>query len=83
MARGWESKSVESQQEDARGDANKATAPLSSSERSALQRRRTLELARARTVADLERSSSSAHRSMLEQALRAIDEQIGKIDTEQ
>jgi hypothetical protein len=80
MARGWESKSVEAQQQDAIADGHKRAAPISPAQRSAIQRRRTLELARARTAADLQRSSSSAHRSMLEQALRAIDEQLRQID---
>jgi hypothetical protein len=81
MARGWESKAVEAQQQDASaGGAAGRLAPMTSAERSVMQRRRTLELARARTAADLQRSSSSAHRSMLEQALRALDEQIEAID---
>lgn len=79
MARGWESKSIEAQQEDARAQRGKGGAPLTPSERANLQRRRTLELARARTLADLQRSSSPAHRSMLEQALRAIDDQIRQL----
>lgn len=80
MARGWESKSIEAQQEEASTGNRKAAMPLSPSQRAALQRRRTLELARARTLGDLQRCSSPAHRSMLEQALRAIDEQIGKLN---
>ncbi len=80
MARGWESKSVEAQQQDARNSASrKSSAPLTADERAAIQRRRTLELARARTVADLERSPSPVHRAMLEQALRDIDEQIRQL----
>lgn len=79
MARGWESKSIEAQQQDARGETRKRTAPLSAAERALFQRRRTLELARARTLDDLERSSAPAHRTMLEQALRAIDEQLRQI----
>ncbi len=79
MARGWESKSVEAQQDDARANARKPTSSLSADERSVLQRRRTLELARARTLADLERSSSPVHRAMLEQALRAIDERLQQL----
>jgi hypothetical protein len=79
MARGWESKSIEAQQEQARTESRKAASPLSAAQRAMLQRRRTLELARARTVGDLQRCTSAAHRSMLEHALRAIDEQIGKL----
>ncbi len=79
MARGWESKSVEAQQQDARAERRKPAAALSAAERSTMQRRRTLELARARTLADFQRSSSPAHRTMLERALRAIDEQIQQL----
>jgi hypothetical protein len=76
MARGWESKAVEAQQQDLNTSRRKAGAPLSPAQRAALERRRTLELARARTAADLGASTSPAHRVMLEQALRAIDEQL-------
>ena len=48
MARGWESKSIESQQEDAAG--TKAHGPeLTAAERDRLQQRRSLELALAQT----------------------------------
>jgi hypothetical protein len=79
MARGWESKAVEAQQQDMSANRGKAALPLSPSRRSAVERRHTLELARARTAADLQASTSPAHRSMLEQALRAIDEQLRQI----
>jgi hypothetical protein len=76
MARGWESKAVEAQQQDLNTSRRQAGASLSPAQRAALERRRTLELARARTAADLDASTSPAHRAMLEQALRAIDEQL-------
>jgi len=76
MARGWESKAVEAQQQDLHTSRRKAGASLSLAQRAALERRRTLELARTRTAADLDASTSPAHRAMLEQALRAIDEQL-------
>jgi hypothetical protein len=79
MARGWESKAVEAQQQDMSANRGKAAPPLSPSQRSVVERRRTLELARARTAADLQASTSPTHRSMLEQALRAIDEQLRQI----
>ncbi|HSL24293.1 MAG TPA: hypothetical protein VK886_22350 [Vicinamibacterales bacterium] len=75
MARGFESKQVEAQQEEA---ARKTTAgpATSAEERERLDRRRTLELSRARLLADLERVSNPAHRRMLEQALAALDDQL-------
>jgi hypothetical protein len=77
MARGWESKAVESQQEQAqRGEAGQQHRPLSEEERVRLQRRRTMELARARTAADLTRASAPAQRVMLERALEALDAEL-------
>jgi hypothetical protein len=74
MARGWESKSVEAQQDAAvPDDRDQKHRPLSEEERVRLQRRRTLELARARTAADLTRASTPAQRQMLERALDALD----------
>jgi hypothetical protein len=75
VARGWESKSVESQQED-RARREAATGPATPEEAARLARRRTLELARARAAADLAAARSPAHRAMLEAALRALDEQL-------
>ena len=76
MARGWESKSVEAQQEDRqRGDAP-AGGPPTPEEAAGQARRQTLELARARAAPDLAVARSPAHRAMLEAALKALDEQL-------
>jgi hypothetical protein len=75
MARGWESKSVESQQDDAarRG----ATKPaLSPAERDLAARRRTLELSRARITAEIEQARAAGHRAMLTRALADLDSQL-------
>ncbi len=80
MARGWESKAIEAQQQDYEQPAGKGEA-LSAIERAAIDERRTLELARARTLADLSASTSPAYRSMLQHALKAIDERIGSLQT--
>jgi len=80
MARGWESKAVESQQEQARRDtAGEKHRPLSEEERVRLQRRRTLELARARTAADLTRAATPAQQAMLERALGALDAELATL----
>jgi hypothetical protein len=75
MARGWESKSVEAQQDEAarRGPAKR---PLSEAERQVADRRRTLELTRARAVDDLNRATAPEHRRMLEHAIQAIEDQL-------
>jgi hypothetical protein len=77
MARGFESKQVESQQEEAQRKKTPGRA-LTPEEARQLDRRRTLELSRARLLGDLERASNPAHRRMLEQALAAVDEQLAK-----
>lgn len=75
MARGFESKMVEFQQEEAaRGRSKSDQLPPEEQER--LSRRRSLELARARAVADLSRATAAAHKKMLEQAIAALDEQL-------
>jgi len=75
MARGWESKNVESQQEEA-GRARKGGPALSPAEQERIGRRKALELARIRAAADLERARAPAHRTMLERAIQALDEQL-------
>jgi hypothetical protein len=79
MARGWESKAIEAQQEEA-SRAAKPSRPLNAAARATLERRRTLELARARAVDDLSRATAPAHRLMLERTLAAIQEQLDKLD---
>jgi hypothetical protein len=78
MARGFDSKFVEAQQEEATRD--KKTRPnLTLEERERQTRRTALELSRARAAADLERATAPAHRKMLEQALAALDEQLAQL----
>jgi hypothetical protein len=75
MARGFESKMVEFQQEEAARGRSQGTA-LSAEERARKERAESLRLARARAAADLERATAPAHRRMLEQTLAAIDEEL-------
>ena len=75
MARGFESKMVEFQQEEAaRGRAK--VVKVSPEEQARMARRGSLELARARAAADLSRATAPAHKAMLEQAIAALDEQL-------
>jgi hypothetical protein len=78
MARGWESKSIESQQEEAARDRVRKPA-RTPEQRAAEERRRTLELARTRAAEDLARVVAPHHRRMLEQTLAAIDEQLAQL----
>jgi len=75
MARGFESKSVESQQEEAQ--RGKALRPaLSAGEQARLSRKASLELALAQTQSELTAACKPAHREMLNLRLAAIQAQI-------
>ncbi|BCS33952.1 hypothetical protein TBR22_A31800 [Luteitalea sp. TBR-22] len=77
MARGWESKSVEDQQDAAAARRATAEKPsLSDDEAARRQRLDALRLSRARVLADLQRACRPEHRGMLEQALADIDARI-------
>ena len=73
MARGWESKSVEAQQEEDVVDTRVVKPAATPEEAARATRRATLELARTRALADLGTASAPAHRSMLEQSIAALD----------
>ena len=74
MARGWESKSVEDQQQAAQGrQPAKSAAPPPDAHAA---ERATLQLARTRALADLQQACAPAHRAMLEAAIRDLDEKI-------
>jgi len=75
MARGFESKMVEFQQEEAARQRT-ASPTLTEDEKARRTRRQGLELARSRANADLARATAPAHRQMLEQAIAALDEQL-------
>ena len=75
MARGFESKDVEYQQSEAERTTTKSRA-LTSEEREALERRRSIELALTRARAELASAGSAAHRRMLEQAIGYLEQQL-------
>jgi len=76
MARGFESKSVEAQQEEAARDRKSPRPAISPEDRIIEQRRRTLELTRTRARHDLSRATAPAHKRMLEQAIATLDQQL-------
>ena len=79
MARGFDSKFVEAQQEEA--GREKVVRPSLSPEQQATElRRQALALSRARAADDLSRATVAAHRRMLEAAIRALDEQLAEIE---
>ena len=75
MARGWESKSIESQQEDARA-ASVQKPVLSPEERARVERRTTLQMALARAQAELQAACQPAYRDMLRLKLETIRAQL-------
>ncbi|HEX7088195.1 MAG TPA: hypothetical protein VF198_17685 [Vicinamibacterales bacterium] len=81
MARGWESKAVESQQEDARRGARSGP-QLTPDEQRRVARRRELELALARVRDGLARAAHPAHRATLEQAQSALEQAQSALEQE-
>ena len=79
MARGWESKSVESQQEAAAAKPSKAAA-FNPEEAQRRADRGILLLARTRALADLQQACAPAHRAMLEQAIADLDRRLRESD---
>ena len=75
MARGFESKMVEFQQEEAARQRT-AAPTLTADQKARRTRQEGLELARSRAAADLARATAAPHRRMLEQAIAALDEQL-------
>ena len=79
MARGWESKSVEAQQDAANAAQTKAPA-LTPEQAAKKAARATLLLARTRALSDLQMACAPAHRAMLEQAIADLDRRLAELD---
>jgi len=81
MARGWESKSVESQIEDAgsRSSTSSQNELLTAEQRAVRNKLQDLELSRRRVLQDLEMVRSPVRRTALEQALAFLDQEIRKL----
>jgi hypothetical protein len=78
MARGWESKSVESQQESAAA-ARSVQANRDDQARVRQQARGDLELSRTRILRELAAAVHPRHREQLEGALRYLEEKIAQL----
>ncbi len=82
MARGWESKSVEQQQEEMSEQRRTARAqnspisPLSPNEQQRNRKRDGLLLSRGHLTQQLLAASNRRHRQMLEQAIAELDRQL-------
>ncbi len=81
MARGWESKAVEAQleQSDVRPTEQSARFEPSPEVRARQERLESLRLSHARTRAQLERATNTAHRAMLERTLQALEREMAEL----
>jgi hypothetical protein len=81
MAKGWESKAVESQVEDAKvpADNDNKRAPLTVAQIQAHRHREVLLLSRARVADGLQSSSDSRYRDQLTRALADLDAQLSQL----
>jgi hypothetical protein len=77
MARGWESKSVESQQSEPNPSQGKRQ--LNAEELERARKREGLEMSRGRVVRELETARSDVHRTALQNALKFLDEELAKL----
>jgi hypothetical protein len=82
VARGWESKAIESQQEElnARDAGARPLRELTPEERRRHDRAESLRLSRARTLEQLERTGTAAHRAMLKRTLLALERELSEIE---
>jgi hypothetical protein len=80
MARGWESKSVEQQQDEMVNPTKSSGPRLSPVEKANNRKREGLLLSRKRLGKQLETSSRPEHRQMLEQAIAEIDKQLSSFE---
>ncbi len=84
MARGWESKAVEQQMEEAAKKAPvQASAGASEATHESIEqriRRENLKLTRSQLTTQLENSRSVSHRQMLHQSLRAIEDELNSLN---
>jgi hypothetical protein len=80
MARGWESKSVESQMDDARErQAKESESQANDAEKQAQRQRELLLLARARVLQQLASSSNERYSESRRQALKELEDKINSL----
>jgi hypothetical protein len=80
MARGWESKSVEQQQEEMAERRKTVGAPLSPDEQQRNRKREGLLLSRGRLAQQLHAATNPRHRQMLEQSIAELDCQLSSFE---
>ena len=81
MARGWESKAVESQIEAAETrQMNRKRVALDAEQANKQREQESLELSRTRVLQDLATANNPNYRKMLERSLQFLDSKLGKLD---
>ena len=80
MARGWESKSVEQQQEEMSGQRKTVLTPISPEQQQRNRKREGLLLSRKRLTQQLQAAGNARHREMLEQAIAELDSQLSSFE---
>jgi hypothetical protein len=78
MARGWESKSVEQQQEEFASDKGKGYQPLNPQQIAAEHERNGIELSRQHILQQLQVACNPRHRQILEAALAELDQKLDR-----
>jgi hypothetical protein len=76
MARGWESKSVEQQQDEMAEERKTRRAPIPPEEQKRNRERDGLLLSRERLAQQLQAAKNPRHREMLERSIAALDGQL-------
>jgi hypothetical protein len=79
MARGWESKSVEAQQDEAAEKSTPGNPRLTREAAARIREKESLRLSLQNVVQQLERSLNARHRSMLEQAKSDLERKLQEL----
>jgi hypothetical protein len=79
VARCWESKSVELQQDDARSSEGNDKPRLTPRQKEIESRKEGLKLSRSRMIEQIQSTENPRYRKSLEQALATIEQQIAEL----
>jgi hypothetical protein len=81
MARGWESKAVESQIEAAAARSEQSRVnQVRAADISRQRERESLELSRTRVLQDMEKAANPRYKELLKQSLMFLDEKLAALD---
>lgn len=78
MARGWESKSVEAQQDEARDKSSERRPAMSAEEAARWREKESLRLSRKRVLQQIDSSINPRHRKLLEEMLADLDRKLSE-----